>query len=152
MTKPRVKPVTMPKLVFPKALPFELPRLPEPTLAREIVVTGVVKLNGSVQIFFRTPLEKVTRSARAGDFIAGGQVKVKRVDLTPGRNPVVILEQFGVEVRKTVDSTIRSAAPTPPPATPAPASAPLPPGIEPAVPPGVMPMNAPSPQTTNAYQ
>jgi hypothetical protein len=37
-----------------------------------------------------------------GDRIANGQVLVKRIDVRPGSDPVVVLEQNGVEVTRFV--------------------------------------------------
>lgn len=79
-----------------------LPPLPEPDLARSVEVTGVVDVAGVINVIVRAPGEGSTRYVRVGQRLSNGQVLVKRVEMNRGPEPVVILEQNGVEVAKTV--------------------------------------------------
>lgn len=82
-----------------------LPELPKADLAEETEVTGVIQLNGVNHVMVQAPNEKYSRYVRVGDYIAEGQVQVKRVDFR--RNaPVVVLEQYGIEVYKQLDDAL----------------------------------------------
>jgi hypothetical protein len=81
--------------------PRELPRLPEPTLAQGIEVTGVVEVAGVPSAIVKVPNEP-SRSVREGDRLSNGQVLVKRIEMNRGPTPVVILEEFGQEVARQV--------------------------------------------------
>jgi len=90
--------------IAPQPLPdFEpaLPPLPEPDLARAVRVTGVVQVGNEVRAIVEPP-DETSRYVRIGDYLANGQVLVKRIDLNAGPQPVVILEQFGIEVARPV--------------------------------------------------
>jgi hypothetical protein len=88
---------------LPQAPPITaLPPLPEPDLARSVQVTGVVRVGGVNQAIVIAPNEPTTRYVRVGQRLSNGQVLVKRIDLNQGADPVVILEQNGVEVSKAV--------------------------------------------------
>lgn len=78
----------------------ELPPLPEPTLARQVEVTGVVNVGGVPRAIVKAP-DEPSRYVQAGDRLANGQVLVKRIE-TRGANPSVILEQYGIEVARDV--------------------------------------------------
>ncbi len=79
----------------------ELPRLPEPTLARGVEVTGVIDVAGVPNAIVRVPNEP-SRYVQAGQRISNGQVLVKRIEMNRGPTPVVVLEQYGIEVAKQV--------------------------------------------------
>jgi hypothetical protein len=79
-----------------------LPPLPEPDLARSVQVTGVVRVGGVNQAIVIAPNEPTTRYVRVGQRLSNGQVLVKRIDLNEGGDPVVVLEQNGVEVSRAV--------------------------------------------------
>lgn len=81
--------------------PFALPKLPEPTLAKGIEVTGVVEVGGVPSAIVKVPNEPA-RSVREGERLSNGQVLVKRIEVNRGPSPVVILEQFGQEVAREV--------------------------------------------------
>ena len=78
-----------------------LPQVPTADLAEDTKITGVITLNGVDNIMVKAPNEEYSRYVQVGDVIAGGQVTVKRVDFRRN-SPVVVLEQFGVEVYKDV--------------------------------------------------
>lgn len=89
-----------PVATAPQLIP-QLPQLPEPTQARGIEVSGVVEVGGTSVAIVKVPNEPA-RYVREGQRIANGQVLVKRIEMNRGPSPVVILEQYGVEVARGV--------------------------------------------------
>lgn len=87
----------------PGGIPI-MPPIPQPTLAREVEVTGVVTIGRSTQAIVRAPGEPSSRYVSAGQRLANGQVLVKRIEMNPGSDPVVILEENGMEVSIMVGS------------------------------------------------
>ena len=81
----------------PVGIPI-MPPIPQPTLAREVEVTGVVTIGNSTQAIVRAPGEPSSRYVSAGQRLANGQVLVKRIEMNPGSDPVVVLEENGMEV------------------------------------------------------
>lgn len=74
---------------------------PLPTdLADAVVVSGVVQTQGRISAIVQAPNEPTSRSVKPGDYLSGGKVRVKRI-LTQG-DPMVVLEQNGIEVVKSV--------------------------------------------------
>ena len=109
-------PPTPPLPPPPKFVP-DLPKLPEPTLAKGIEVTGVIEIAGVPQAILKAPNE-TARYVREGQRVSNGQVLVKRIEMNRGPNPVVILEQYGIEVARQVGekpSTTPNQADAPPP-------------------------------------
>lgn len=78
-----------------------LPPLPQPELARAVEVTGVVRVGSVTQIIVKAPNEDTSRYVSVGQRLSNGQVLVKRIELQ-GSEPVVVLEQFGIEVIKSI--------------------------------------------------
>ncbi|MFH7244995.1 MAG: hypothetical protein ACHWZW_19335 [Spirulina sp.] len=78
-----------------------LPSLPEPTQAQEVVVTGVMTIGSRTYAIVQSPDEPTGRYVAVGQRVAGGSVLVKRIDMR-GNEPVVVLEQNGVEVSHSV--------------------------------------------------
>ena len=93
----------------PVGIPI-MPPIPQPTLAREVEVTGVVTIGNSTQAIVRAPGEPSSRYVSAGQRLANGQVLVKRIEMNPGSDPVVILEENGMEVSVMV-GTKKTAKP-----------------------------------------
>ncbi|MGB0560253.1 MAG: hypothetical protein ACPGVO_00420 [Spirulinaceae cyanobacterium] len=93
-------------------LPFapELPPLPEPTIANELVVTGVITLNGETHAIVEGPDFKSTY-VREGDRIVNGQVLVKRIEGSPGGSTLVVFEELGIEVVKGVGEGVSDLPP-----------------------------------------
>lgn len=95
----------------PPSVPAAAPLPPAPAaaptgnLANAVQVTGVMNVKGKLVAIIEAPNEPTSRSVQVGDYLAGGQVKVKRIELGPGGDPIVILEQDGVEVMKSVGRT-----------------------------------------------
>lgn len=94
------------------------PPPPSPDLARAVQVSGVVQIGNTAFAIVNAPNEPTSRYVKAGQRLSNGQVLVRRIEMNAGSEPVVVLEQYGVEVVRSVES----GAPTPS-ATPA-ASAP----------------------------
>uniref|UniRef100_A0A7C3ZX82 Uncharacterized protein n=1 Tax=Planktothricoides sp. SpSt-374 TaxID=2282167 RepID=A0A7C3ZX82_9CYAN len=65
-------------------------------------VTGVVQVNGEILIIVKAPNEPTTRYVKVGQRIGNGKVLVKRVEQLKGSEPIVVLEENGVEVNKEV--------------------------------------------------
>ncbi|OUC14660.1 MAG: hypothetical protein B0A82_09995 [Alkalinema sp. CACIAM 70d] len=93
----------------PSAIPT-IPPLPEPTLARAVEVTGVVMIRGTAQAIVKAPNEPTSRYVSAGQRLSNGQILVKRIEVFSGSDPVVILEENGVEVVRPVGSKGAKAA------------------------------------------
>lgn len=91
------------------------PPPPQPDLARAVQVTGVMQIGSTLHAIVKAPNEPTTRYVQVGQSLANGQVLVKGIDIT-GAQPVVILEQYGIEVRTAVGE---GATPQQAPANPA---------------------------------
>jgi hypothetical protein len=78
------------------------PPPPSTDLATGTEVSGVVKVGNETQVIVKVPNEPTSRYVKVGQRLSNGQVLVKRVDIKPGSDPVVILEENGVEVAKAV--------------------------------------------------
>lgn len=104
------KPNPAPNPVLPKVLPQVvsratlgnlLPPAGNPDLARSILVTGIVLIGKEPQAIIKVPDEPTSRYVQAGQRLVNG-VLVKRIEMNEGSNPVVILEQYGIEVARMV--------------------------------------------------
>lgn len=80
------------------------PPPPVPELAQAIVVTGVVQLGNVPYAIVDAPNEPHSRYVREGQLLSNGEVLVKRINMNPGGEPIVIFEQFGIEVATAVGS------------------------------------------------
>jgi hypothetical protein len=80
--------------------------VPQPDLARSIIVYGVSQVNGQTQVIVKLPNESFSRYVTVGEKLMDGRVLVKRVQGFSSSSPVVILEEVGIEVpRKVGDKT-----------------------------------------------
>lgn len=71
-------------------------------LADAIEVSGVVQVGGRWNVIVKEPTASSSRYVAVGDYVENGRVLVKTI-LTPGgTDPVVVLQQDGVEVRKSL--------------------------------------------------
>ena len=93
----------------PIAIP--VPR-PDPTLAKAVQVTGVVQIGNQAFAIVNAPNEPTSRYVQEGQRLSGGQVLVRRIDFNRAE-PVVILEQSGVEVVRAVGEAGSIASPAP---------------------------------------
>jgi hypothetical protein len=94
---PRVLPQVVPNPTLVSVLPPQV----QPELARAVIVTGVVLISKEPQAIIKVPDEPTSRYVQAGQRLANG-VLIKRIEMNGGSNPIVILEQFGIEVAKMV--------------------------------------------------
>ena len=103
-SKPSSVPLSPSQPVKPLGIPT-LPPIPQPTLARQVEVTGVVKVGNTVQAIVKAPNEPTSRYVGVGQMLSNGQILVKRIEINPGSEPIVVLEENGIEVRVMVGST-----------------------------------------------
>lgn len=112
---PPVEPSSTPQPVLP-------PLAQEPDLARGVAVTGVIQIGSEPQAIIKVPNETTSRYVRVGQRLSNGQVLVKRIEINENSEPVVILEQYGIEVARAVgeEAANSESANTPTAATPVP--------------------------------
>ena len=67
-------------------------------------MTGVVKVGNTVQAIVKAPNEPTSRYVGVGQLLSNGQILVKRIEINPGSEPIVVLEENGIEVRVMVGS------------------------------------------------
>ena len=79
-----------------------LPPKPSTDTAQAVEVTGVVVVGRTPQAIVVAPGDATSRYVSAGQRISGGKVLVKRIELGDGSEPIVILEENGVEVSRSV--------------------------------------------------
>ncbi|WP_009631955.1 hypothetical protein [Synechocystis sp. PCC 7509] len=87
-----------------------LPVQQEPDLAESVMVMGVIQIGEQTQAIVQVPSEATSRYVQVGQTLSNGQVLVKRIELNAGAEPLVILEQYGVEVSKAVGEQAPSQA------------------------------------------
>ena len=80
-----------------------LPAIPQPVIAPTVSVSGIIQLDGEPYAIIAAGGEP-ERYVRVGDRIAGGSVRVKRID-TLAFEPQVILEENGIEVSRPIRNT-----------------------------------------------
>ncbi len=91
-----------PEKLPPPPPPPVPPPPPSTDLAQGTEVTGVIRAGGQVQIIVKAPNEATSRYVKVGDRIALGEVLVKEVQNLDSADPIVILEQNGIEVSKAL--------------------------------------------------
>ncbi|GAB4138482.1 MAG: hypothetical protein Fur0046_13090 [Cyanobacteria bacterium J069] len=75
------------------------PPPPQPDVARAVKVMGVIQIGNTAHAIVQAPNEPTSRYVRVGQRLSNGQVLVKRIEMNRGADePVVVLEQYGVEV------------------------------------------------------
>jgi hypothetical protein len=114
-----VLPKVLPQVVPNPTLVSVLPPPAQPELARAVMVTGVVLIGREPQAIIKLPNETASRYVQAGQRLANGLL-VKRIEMNASSNPIVILEQYGIEVARTVGEAPVGSTPgnTSPAATP----------------------------------
>jgi len=109
-----VRPSALPPIIPNPTLISVLPPAPQPELARSVSVTGVLLVGQEPQAIVKVPEERSSRYVRAGQRLANG-VLVKRIQMNEGSDPIVIFEQFGIEVARTVgEPVVKIAQPNSP--------------------------------------
>jgi len=111
-----VLPKVLPQVVPNPTLVSVLPPPAQPELARAVLVTGVVLISKEPQAIIKVPDEPTSRYVQAGQRLGNG-VLVKRIEMNQGYNPIVILEQYGIEVAKMVGEGAVNSTPPAAPAT-----------------------------------
>ena len=103
-TKPQPDKAQPDKPQSTKPQPDKAQPLPSTDLARAVEVKGVMQVGERLAAIVQESDEKISRSVSAGEYLSNGAVLVKRIDLGSNEEPLVILEQNGVEVIKAVTS------------------------------------------------
>ena len=85
-----------------------LPKPPQlqPTLAKNVVVSGLFEANGRTRIIVQAPEEASSRYVEVGQYLSNGQILVKSIDKDHFPTPRVILEEAGIEVAKTIGGNL----------------------------------------------
>ncbi len=78
--------------------------------ADAIEVSGVIKVGGKWSVIIKEPDAESSRYVNAGSYLANGQVLVKRIVAGAGSDPIVILQQNGVEVTRSIGGSARLAS------------------------------------------
>jgi|GEM_PF-1130115 len=74
-------------------------------LAQEVIISGLYRSNGTTKLIVKAPEENNSRYVEVGQYLSNGQILVKDIDLNHFPTPMVILEQSGVEVAKSIGET-----------------------------------------------
>jgi hypothetical protein len=92
-------------------------------LAESVLITGLVELGDRIQLIVQAPEETTSRYVDIGEYVANGQVLIKRIE-SSFPDPTVILEENGIEVSRTVGQPVeetmedeQAQLPAPPPLT-----------------------------------
>jgi hypothetical protein len=93
-------PATQPAIIAPA--PAVSNPAPSGNLANQIAVSGVIQIGGQTSAIIEVPNEATSRYVNVGDNLANGAVEVKRIEVGANQEPVVVLEQDGVEVYRPV--------------------------------------------------
>ncbi|MEO1561255.1 MAG: hypothetical protein AAFS12_17085, partial [Cyanobacteria bacterium J06632_19] len=96
-----VVPKVLPGVIPQPDLASVLPPPPQPKLAQAVLVSGVVQVGNRPQAIIKVPSEPTSRYVQPGQRLASGLL-VKRIEMNEGSEPVVILEQHGIEVARMV--------------------------------------------------
>ncbi|MDF5728044.1 MAG: hypothetical protein PUP92_08380 [Rhizonema sp. PD38] len=96
-----VLPKVLPQVIPNQTLTPVLPSPPQPELAKAVMVTGVVVVGNEPQAIIKVPNEPTSRYVEAGQRLANG-VLIKRIEMNQGSEPIVIVEQYGIEVARMV--------------------------------------------------
>lgn len=96
-----VVPKVMPGVIPEPDLASVLPPPPTPELAQTVLVSGVIQVGNKPQAIIKVPTEPTSRYVQAGQRLASGLL-VKRIEMNEGSEPIVILEQYGIEVARMV--------------------------------------------------
>lgn len=80
-------------------------KVPEPTLAQKVIVSGLYEANNRVKLIVQAPEESTSRYVEVGQYLSNGQVLVKSIDWDHSPIPMVTLEQSGIEISKEIGET-----------------------------------------------
>lgn len=88
------------------ALPDVTPPAPPVRLADQIAILGVVSVAGRASAIVQVPNESTSRYVHEGEFLSGGRLWVKRIDPGEMGDPIVVLEEAGVEVFRGIGPSL----------------------------------------------
>ncbi|MDX2245042.1 MAG: hypothetical protein NW224_30565 [Leptolyngbyaceae cyanobacterium bins.302] len=71
-------------------------------LAESIQVSGVVQVSGKWSVIVKEPSASSSRHVAVGEYLENGKVLVKKVVSPNSTDPIVVLQQDGVEIRKSL--------------------------------------------------
>lgn len=86
------------------------PPPPQPTMARAVEVSGIVQIGNVPYAIVKAPNEPTSRYVRVGQSLSDGEVLVKRIVTNQGAEPFIVLEQYGIEVVRSVGEGGAAAA------------------------------------------
>lgn len=99
MVLPPVNSGALPPVNLPAAVK---PRPTKTSLAEAIEINGVVQVSGKWNVIVREPNSTSSRHVAVGDYLENGKVLVKKIVAPETTGPTVVLQQNGVEIRKSV--------------------------------------------------
>ncbi|MGI0487108.1 hypothetical protein ACN4EK_16830 [Pantanalinema rosaneae CENA516] len=87
--------------------PIELPIAPpSPTaLAEAIEVTGILQVGAKWSVIVKEPGSHTSRYVSPGDYLENGKVLVKKIVAPTSTEPMVVLQQAGKEIMKSIGSS-----------------------------------------------
>lgn len=103
-TKPEKIFPDLPKLPIKKKLPAPSVKVTRPStkMAEGVAVEGVMQLGDKTRAIIKVPTDGVSRYVSVGQRLSSGQLLVKRIEIAPDSEPMVVLEQNGIEISKAV--------------------------------------------------
>ncbi|MGI0490687.1 hypothetical protein ACN4EG_02650 [Alkalinema pantanalense CENA528] len=96
-----INPISAP-MSAPMSAPLAPPSLTE--LAESVEITGVVQVGNRTMAIAKAPNEVTARYVQPGDYLSGGQVLLKEIRMQNQGEPIVILQQNGKQVIKSIGS------------------------------------------------
>ncbi len=104
-----VRPAPLPPVIPDPGLQAVLPPPPQPDLAKAVMVSGVVLIGQKPQAIIKVPTEETSRYVQVGQRLSSGLL-IKRIEMNQGSDPIVVLEQYGIEVARMVGEEPVNAA------------------------------------------
>jgi len=86
------------------------PLPPEPSLAEEVQIKGMIQIGAQTSIFVKAPGERFTRYVSTGQHLSDGRVLVKHIEPASGLGPIVVLEEDGIEVVRSITETLPTSS------------------------------------------
>jgi hypothetical protein len=81
------------------------------SLVDQVVISGVVQIGSGVKVIVTEPGTQTSRHVGQGDMLAGGQIRVKSIDMS-AQEPVVVLTYGGRDYTRTVGGPLLTSSPT----------------------------------------
>lgn len=99
---PNLGSIPLPPIPVSSAPSFPAPPPSRTALADGVQVSGVVQVGGRWNVIIKEPTASSSRYVAVGDYIENGRVLVKTILAPGGTDPIVVLQQDGIEVRKSL--------------------------------------------------